>query len=357
MRGWTPDQIEQVLRAEEAVIAAARARQMAMLTLAAVMQLPAADGCKTLREWVAGRIDMSPESASKLTSTASWLADAPDLAEQLANGEITFDRAAALCRIPAEERTGWNLGLDINGLRRLASRHHRTRRADDHDSHRSQHLTLQPNLDESRWDVWGSLDGYSGAVVDKVLTELGDEVGELPDGERPGIGYRRAAALTALCESTSPGRLDTPLITVFVDDRGAEVAAGTAVGPEILDKIACAGSLEVIRTIDGRPLGMGRRSRVIPGRLRRFILHRDGGCTADGCTSRYRLEAHHVLPWSEGGPTEPDNLTTLCWFHHHVVIHGWGYRIDDHLGPGRIRFTKPSGSATSRPPPIRRGTS
>jgi hypothetical protein len=32
---------------------------------------------------------------------------------------------------------------------------------------------------------------------------------------------------------------------------------------------------------------------------------------------------------------------TLCWFHHHVVVHGWGYRIDTRLGNGRLRFLKP----------------
>lgn len=144
-----------------------------------------------------------------------------------------------------------------------------------------------------------------------------------------------------MCEESRPRGVTTPLISVFVDDKGVEIGGGTVVGPEVLDKVACAGSLEMVRDVDGSPLAIGRRSRVIPGRLRRFVLHRDGGCTADGCTSRYRLEAHHVIPWSEGGPTTPENLTTLCWFHHHVVVHGFGYRIDPRLGPGRIRFSNP----------------
>jgi hypothetical protein len=152
-----------------------------------------------------------------------------------------------------------------------------------------------------------------------------------------------------LCEENGSTTISTHLISVFVDDKGVEVSGGTPVGPEILDKVACAGALEVIRTSEGgQPLAVGRRSRVIPNRLRRFILHRDGGCTADSCTSLYRLEVHHVIPWSEGGPTDPDNLTTLCWFHHHVVVHGFGYRIDPSLGPGRLRFVKPS---AHDPPP------
>jgi hypothetical protein len=341
MRGVTPDQVEQALLRDEAIIAAARGRQMANLALADRMQLPIADGCRTTREWVAGRLDVAPETAYRLASTAQRLADAPDLAERLADGEITFDRAEAMSRIPEADRADWHLGVDIQGLRRIAAHHRRTTRYEDHRSHAASHLTLQPNLDESRWNLWGELDGYSGAVVDKVLTEAADAVPALPDGTRPGLGYRKAAALTAMCEESRPRGVTTPLISVFVDDKGVEIGGGTVVGPEVLDKVACAGSLEMVRDVDGSPLAIGRRSRVIPGRLRRFVLHRDGGCTADGCTSRYRLEAHHVIPWSEGGPTTPENLTTLCWFHHHVVVHGFGYRIDPRLGPGRIRFSNP----------------
>jgi len=341
MRGWTPDRLEQALLAEEATIAAARGRQMAIIALADEMQLPTADGCKSLKEWVAGRIDVSSETAYRLTTTARRLADAPDVAQRLSEGDITFDRAEALSRIPTEEHAAWHSGVDIQGLRRIAARHRRMLRTDDHRAHAASHLTMQPNLDESRWNLWGEVDGYSGAVIDKVLTEFADQISLLPDGTRPGLGYRRAAALTAICEESRPSNVSTPLITVFIDDDGAEIAAATVVGPEILDKVACIGGLEVIRTGNGQPLGMGRRRRVIPNRLRRFVLHRDGGCTADGCISRYRLEVHHAIPWSEGGPTDPDNLVTLCWFHHHVVVHGWGYLIDTRLGKGRIRFVKP----------------
>lgn len=178
--------------------------------------------------------------------------------------------------------------------------------------------------------------------MNKVLTEKADLIGELPNGDRPGLGCRKAMALVNKCETNTGGAGSTPVITVFVDSDGAQVEAGTSIGPEILDKIACSGSLEFIKTADGEPLSVGRRKRVISSRLKRFVLHRDGACTAEGCTSRYRLEPHHKQPWSEGGPTDADNLVTLCWFHHHVVIHGWGYRIDASRGSGRLRFT-PSG--------------
>ncbi len=341
MERITPDQVEQMLLAEEKSIARSRARQMQLLRLADAMQLATADGCKSMAEWVAGRLDVGPETARTLASTAHRLEGEPGLSRRLASGEITFDRVRAESRIPTHFREDDLTHLDIQGLRRLAARVRRLERVDEQEAHRSQHLSMQPTLDESRWDVWGTLDGYAGSVVSKVLTEEADSLPDLPGPERPGLGYRRAVALLKVCEERHSGDGSAPLMTVFVDANGAESAAGGTVGSEVLDKIACTGSLEVIKTHDGQPLAVGRVTRVISKKLRRFVLHRDGGCSADGCTSRYRLQPHHVVPWSEGGPTDPDNLVTLCWFHHHIVIHGWGFTMDVRRGRGRVRFVRP----------------
>lgn len=344
MVGITPDQVEQALREEEANVARARARQMAWIEVARSMQLPTADGTASMREWLSGRLDISPDTARRLSATAKRLADRHDIARDLVDGEVSFDRAEAESKIPAHKAEAWHRGIDIRGLHRLAARHRREEPVDQLAAHASQNLWLQPNLDESMWLVWGRLDGYSGPVVDKVLTERADLLPDLPDGTRPGVGYRRAVALAELCESSGSTGMRTPVITVFVDEKGAETEGGNGIGTRVIDKVACTAAIEMIKTTGGRPLAMGHRSRIIPPALRRFILHRDGGCTADGCISRYRLEVHHKIPWSQGGPTDPGNLLTLCWFHHHVVVHGFGFEIDDTLGPGRIRFRSPSRS-------------
>ncbi len=154
------------------------------------------------------------------------------------------------------------------------------------------------------------------------------------------------------------------MLTVFVDateaaasnaTTGVTLEAGPRVGPNAIEAILCTGTVEVTaRTADGQPLALGRRTRTIPPRLRRFILHRDHRrCTISGCVSRYRLQIHHIVPWSEDGPTDPENLTTLCWFHHHVAIHGQGHRIDPTSPPQRRRLLNPHIHA----PPARQRTS
>jgi hypothetical protein len=124
-------------------------------------------------------------------------------------------------------------------------------------------------------------------------------------------------------------------------EAGSVTSTGIQVGIQTIEELLCGGSVEHIVVSDGVPLAVGRTTRVISPRLKRFVLWRDGGCAADGCQSRYRLQPHHKIPWSKGGRTDPNNLATLCWFHHHVVIHGMGYQIDPSSPPQRLRFNPP----------------
>jgi hypothetical protein len=164
-----------------------------------------------------------------------------------------------------------------------------------------------------------------------------------------------ADALVTVCQDSLTGSEDagstTMLATVFVDadlasatsgQAGATAATGPRVGPLTLEEILCGGAVEVITTDCGRPTWSSHATRAIPPAVRRFVLHRDGGaCTADGCTSRYRLQPHHVRRRADGGTHHPTNLTTLCWFHHHIVIHRMGYHIDPKSPPQRRRFLRP----------------
>lgn len=51
--------------------------------------------------------------------------------------------------------------------------------------------------------------------------------------------------------------------------------------------------------------------------LREVVLSRDGHhCQVSGCPSRVTLHIHHQTPVSKGGEHTPDNLVSLCDFHH-----------------------------------------
>ncbi len=59
------------------------------------------------------------------------------------------------------------------------------------------------------------------------------------------------------------------------------------------------------------------------GRKRYRTFERDGyRCMAPACTTRMHLHEHHLCYRSQGGDDEPENLWTLCVFHHLQGEHG-----------------------------------
>ena len=82
----------------------------------------------------------------------------------------------------------------------------------------------------------------------------------------------------------------------------------------------------------GRPLHLGRTRRLATASQTYALIARDGGCSFPGCTVPPEwCERHHVIPWTNGGRTDIDNLTLLCGYHHgHFVQAGWSVALDAH---------------------------
>ncbi|NHB85316.1 HNH endonuclease [Tessaracoccus sp. HDW20] len=54
--------------------------------------------------------------------------------------------------------------------------------------------------------------------------------------------------------------------------------------------------------------------------MRLALTIRDRGCAFPGCDAAdHECEAHHVIPWWDGGPTCLGNLVLLCPKHHKLV--------------------------------------
>jgi hypothetical protein len=308
-------------------------------------QVATGDGCRSLSEWVAGRLDLSIDNARSVVQTMRRAVDRPDLREALESG-VSFDRVEALSII--EDKIGLLEHLDVAGVQREAAIRNRMTEEDEQRSSDDQFLVLQPSLDESWWKLWGGLDGVSGALVDKALNETADQLSEHSQGERMPSSWYRATALTQLCVSDDPPPAQ---VTVHVDARHAAHTNGQGRGrirsrapgrPTSIGSCPLRISGRSHRhKRDGIPMVYGRKTRTIPPALRRFILHRDGlTCQADGCPSRHRLQIHHLIPWSQGGTTDPDNLITLCWYHHQTVVHQQGFTPYRHPHHARIRFVQ-----------------
>jgi hypothetical protein len=351
----TTDNLEQRLQRNRGLRSQLDAEDLFILEELDRRQTATADGCKSLSEWVAARLDLGIDTAKSVVRTMRRTAHRPELRNALASGEVSFDRVEALSRI--SEEVGLLQHLDVAGVRVEAAKRVTITSEDEVRSADDQFLVMQPSLDESWWKLWGGLDGYGGAIVSKTLSEAADQLPPLPDGSGGDSSWRKANALVQLCVSDEAPPAQ---VTVFVDageavesngETGVVLEAGPRVGKQALEAVLCDATVEVTaRAEDGTPMVYGRSQRTAPPALRRALIHESRMmCAADGCTSRHRLQVHHINSWAQGGETNPRDLVVLCWFHHHVVVHQRGFHIY-RTPQGRIRLRAPDTPA--RPPPI-----
>lgn len=274
-----------------------------------------------------------------------------DILGSLAAGEVSFERAEQVVKTTRTIRDVAH--LDISGIARLVAKQSHLAGVDEQDAHASRYLTMQPNLDQTMWKLWGQLAGLDGAIVQDALFGRGDT---FPiESREDSRATRNADALVSIAQDSldTTGTRDVSSssvadLVVFVDTRfgpasNGYLPGGPVVGRNIIDELVCTGDgIDLVRlNPDGRTFDVGRKSAKIPRRLRRAVMGRDDGCCVDGCNSRYRLQVHHVVEWQDGGPTDAENLVTLCWFHHHVVIHQRGFTIDPGSPRQRLRFVRP----------------
>jgi hypothetical protein len=114
----------------------------------------------------------------------------------------------------------------------------------------------------------------------------------------------------------------------------SELEDGTRLSAESARRVSCdAGLVRVAHGSDGAVLDVGRRTRRVPGALRRALEVRDRGCRFPGCGLRF-TDAHHVRHWADGGATSLDNCLLLCR-HHHRLVHEGAWRVgwDDERRP------------------------
>ena len=193
-----------------------------------------------------------------------------------------------------------------------------------------------PMVDGEAWIA--QLDAYTES---KRRTAL-EERDPLAAGLTP--EQRRADALIAMILNHSTGRRapkvggDRPRIVVTVDytkllaDATAAglIGDGEPLSAGDLRRLCC--DADLLPAVLGGPstvLDVGRDHRLVPSDLRAALVLRDGGCVFPGCGARpTECEAHHIIPWWQGGVTALSNLALLC-HHHHGLVEPARYTVRD----------------------------
>ncbi|MBB5632603.1 hypothetical protein BKA04_000826 [Cryobacterium mesophilum] len=109
-----------------------------------------------------------------------------------------------------------------------------------------------------------------------------------------------------------------------LEDNGEVVSAAT------VQLSVCDGdTLELTIDRNGRPLDLGRTSRLYDRRQREALAARDGGCLWPDCDRPPAFtEAHHTRQWKrDRGRTDVDDGVLLCRFHH-LQLHNNHWEIE-----------------------------
>jgi len=142
-------------------------------------------------------------------------------------------------------------------------------------------------------------------------------------------------ALIQLANNAQAGRPaptlagDRPVINVTLDYHKLQAGAfdagilpdGTPLSAGDLRRLCCDANL-IPAVLGGasQPLDIGRGERFVTPTIRKALTLRDKHCAFPNCdTPAIRCDAHHLVPWWDGGATALHNLVLLCPEHHGLI--------------------------------------
>ena len=192
-------------------------------------------------------------------------------------------------------------------------------------------LVEERRLSLSTWEdgsllLSGVLDPVGGAALRTAIEPLARKSGAHDDRTRE---QRQADALVELARG---GQQRTNLqITSSVETllglmgaAAAEMEFTLPISSKTVERLACDCSVtRILLDSDSMVIDVGRAKPRISGPTRKAMNVRDRHCTWPGCERPASLsEGHHIVHWSQGGPTNLPNLALLCYRHHWMVHEG-----------------------------------
>jgi hypothetical protein len=299
---------------------------------------------------------MNPGVAHRHVELARKLTDLPDIADAFSRGEISCAHARVVANAHTPERAA-----DITNIETQL-----VAAARDHTPHELGALVRH---------VTDAIDGDGGAATDDAQLNrrrlhvsstfdgmvAGDFVYDHTDGE-----FLKAALRTGMARDHPPGdprttaqrRADAHLnlvrrglargdlargdvgtttrpvrrhfiIAIDVHDLPGYTADTIAnirtearrngfLSAATLERISCDAQISrVVTAGKSEILDVGRTTHTTSPALWKALVIRDRHCQAPGCDRPPNdCEAHHIVHWALGGPTDLENLKLYCWHHH-----------------------------------------
>jgi hypothetical protein len=314
-------------------------------------------GSATPVHWIRHSCNMSGHAASGAVCVGEQMDRLPSSLAALDAGDIGFSHVALLAgtaRAAGESPTAQP--FDEEPLLRKALVHTVSRFR--HDCAHARHKVdaeafLAEQVETAGWRrlellpcedgalvVRGFLDSVGGATLRSALEPLARRTGAGDDRTRD---KRLADALVELANHALDAGLVpqqngvrthlqvTATVETLLGIKGApagELTFSPPIAAATVQRLACdAGITRVVLDPASAVVDVGRLKRLPSGATRRALNARDGGCVWPGCERPATwTNAHHLMHWAHGGPTDLGNLVLLC-YRHHWMVHEGGWQL------------------------------
>ncbi len=295
--------------------------------------------CRDTATWLTWNLGLPGRTSRLWVRTAHALQDLPLLQSALASSTISFDQLQVILKAatPDNQEELIALARTIGSVDEL-----RDAVCDREEPPPPPEPVPAPTVLDTWWQndrlhVRGHVTGADGALVEKALLRLAAKAPKDPETglfRDPNIRTGEALVQMASESMAREGNHDAASLVIHVS--ATDLLAGNSMGWDAagrffpiaeLERLLCDARIQpALHDGCGVTVGVGRITRTIPRWLRRAMEARDQGCRFPGCTTTRWLHGHHIIPWSQLGPTNLDNLVSLCGFHHRL-IHQEGWTI------------------------------
>jgi hypothetical protein len=295
------------------------------------------DGARDTAHWLGMRYGISYWKAHRWIEAARALESLPALSEVLGSGVLGVDKVVELTRFATPKTEAdlipWAQSAPCAEIR------------DRGDELRHRAISEVQSAQDTRY--WFSRkvdDGHSmlittkvpiveGTAVVKAVCRKADQMPVMPGEEGSySLPQRRADALVAIASAAVSSDPDPDRATVIVhaqldESINARIEHGPVLSKETTRRLMCDARVQtVLEDSEGNAFRLGRMTREPSPAMIRQLRHRDYGCRFPGCGFKAFTQAHHIVHWKDGGPTDLESLVIICSFHHKAV-HELGWKV------------------------------
>lgn len=344
--------------------------------------------CRSTAHWLEWKCGLASATAREHVRVARALVGLPRIREAFSRAEVSYSKVRALTRAATAETEAELLGLarDMTGsqlervMRTFVSATRQITRADLHENYARRDFdryldsqgrpcwVLRPSPEEdamlTKAVEYARDRDYTAARAEnrEIAASNGTKVCKVGEGrgsQLPGMdalmrviewGLTRAVEYD---DDELPSERYQVVLHVHASPRAGEdglvhLDNGTKLHPKTAQRLGCSATVTLVDG-DGTDLNHGRRTRLFTRRQRRALARQANHCAFPHCDIPTRwCDAHHLISWNDGGPTDIDNGMLLCKRHHHAVHEGgWRLFVDPN---GLIIAVGPDGQRVTRSP-------